>query len=217
MKKYMIIIALVFSGLSFSFAYETAYIKAMEKQLKALGKAETSSELQNVANGFNRISEMNEGEWLPDYYAALALINAGFKSKEGIKVKDAYYYEAKKHIEKAIKAEGENSELIALKGYALMAELTADPAGRGQHMSGQVMNAFGTAISMDPNNPRAMILMAQMELGMARFFGQGPEKACKMAQNAMQLFLIEEAGTVDNALLPRWGKKNAETMIANCK
>lgn len=217
MKKYILIIALVFSGLTSAFANDSAYIKAMKKQLESLEKAKTPAELQNVANAFMRISEMNSDGWLPDYYAALALINAGFLSKEGIREKDAFYNEAKKHIDKAIAAQGENSELLALKGYALMGELTADPSGRGQSMSGLVMNTFGQALSLNPENPRAMVLMAQMELGMSRFFGTGPEKSCSLAQKSKELFEKEEAQSVENPLAPKWGQEISGQITAHCK
>ncbi|MBK6266991.1 hypothetical protein JKA74_18245 [Marivirga sp. S37H4] len=217
MKKYTLIFALFLFGICTSNANDPAYIKAMAKQLEALEKAQTTTDFQEVANGFNRIAEKNSEEWLADYYAGLALVNAGFRSQEGIKEKDAFYHEAKNHVEKAIKAHGENAELLTLKGYALMGELSADPGSRGQHMSSVVMGAFGKALSMDPENPRAMVMMAQMELGMAQFFGQGPEKACGMAQKSMQLFEKEAAKTSEKDISPRWGKDMAEQMITQCK
>lgn len=216
MKKYTIIIAILILSIQISFASDPAYQKAMGKHLEKMEAAKTVEQLRDAANGFNRIAEMNKEEWLPNYYAALALINAGFKT-EGLKEKDALYNEAKTHIEKAIKAHGENSELVALKGYALMAELSADPGSRGQSMSAEVMNTFGLALSLAPKNPRAMILMAQMEFGMAQFFGQGSKKACGMAQNSLQLFEQEESKELDATQTPVWGKQVAESMAKQCE
>lgn len=215
MKKYTMIIAILILAFQISFASDPAYQKAMGAQLEKLGTAETVEQLRDVANGFNRIAEMNTEEWLPNYYAALSLINAGFKT-EGLKAKDALYHEAKTHVEKAVQTHGENAELVALKGYALMAELSADPASRGQSMSEEVMNTFGRALSMEPKNPRAMILMAQMEQGMAQFFGQGPEKACAMAEKSLELFEIEASNADENSLAPKWGKEVAESMTKQC-
>ncbi len=216
MKFYTMIIAILVLTIQLSFASDPGYQKALGAQLEKLQTAENVQELRDAANGFNRIAEMNKEEWLPNYYAALALINAGFKT-EGLKEKDAFYNEAKMHIEKAVKSHGENTELVALRGYALMAELSADPGSRGQSMSPDVMNTFGRALSMDPQNPRAMILLAQMELGMAQFFGQGPEKACGMAQNSIKLFEQEESKELNATETPVWGKEIAEKIALRCK
>ncbi len=216
MKKYLSILAILIFAIQLSYAADPAYQKAMGAQLEKMQTAETAEQLRDAANGFNRIAEMNKEEWLPNYYAALALINAGFRSEE-IKTKDAFYNEAKNYIDKTIKANGENAELVALKGYALMGELSADPASRGQSMSAEVMNTFGRALSLQPQNPRAMILMAQMELGMAQFFGQGPEKACGMAQNSLKLFEQEESKEVSATEKPVWGKELANQLLKQCK
>lgn len=216
MKNYTMIIAILVLTIQLSFASDPGYQKALGAQLEKLQTAENVQQLRDAANGFNRIAEMNKEEWLPNYYAALALINAGFKT-EGLKEKDALYNEAKMHIEKAVNSHGENTELVALRGYALMAELSADPGSRGQSMSPDVMNTFGRALSMDPQNPRAMILLAQMELGMAQFFGQGPEKACGMAQNSIKLFEQEESEELNATETPVWGKEIAEKIALQCK
>jgi hypothetical protein len=215
MKKYMIMIALYSLSIQLSFAADPAYQKAMGAQLQKLETAQSAEQLRDAANGFSRIAEMNQDEWLPNYYAALALINAGFRT-EGLQAKDAFYHEAKALLEKTVQAHGESAELLALKGYALMAELSADPGSRGQSMSGEVMNTFGRALALDAQNPRAMLLMAQMELGTAQFFGQGPEKACGMVQNSIKLFEQEESRQADATLTPVWGKDMAVKIAAQC-
>ena len=79
------------------------------------------------------------------------------------------------------------------------------------------MGLFGKAISLDRANPRAVTLMSQMELGMAQFFGQGPEKACGMARMGLELFAKEQAKVDENYLLPTWGKMNAAQVAGACK
>ncbi|HAZ26352.1 MAG TPA: hypothetical protein DCY95_18715, partial [Algoriphagus sp.] len=80
-------------------------------------------------------------------------------------------------IDKAEKLAPANSEVTALKGYAIMGKISLDPASRGQNLSPQAMQLFGKAINLDRENPRALYLMAQMEYGMAQFFGSGTDKA----------------------------------------
>jgi tetratricopeptide (TPR) repeat protein len=218
MKKYTLIIALMMFVATFANATNEAYEKAMLKEIQALGEAGPVAELQKSANAFARIADMNTGEWLPDYYAALAYANMGFRAQGGLEEKDGYYAQAKKHIEKADAVSPNNSEIVALQGFITMGELAADPNSRGQSLSGLAMQTFGKAINLNRQNPRAIFLMAQMEYGMAQFFGQGPEKACGLVNASLELFAKEAAEAKEGNLNPSWGKGMAEEMKSNtCK
>jgi hypothetical protein len=155
---------------------------------------------------------------LPEYYAALALANAGFRSEGGADVKDPFFDQAKKHVDKAAKISPNNSEVVALQGFIIMGELAVDPASRGQHLSGLAMQTFGKAVDLNRQNPRAIMMLGQMELGMAQFFGQGPEKACGLVDASLALFAKEGAEAKEGNLNPTWGKAMAEEMKKNtCK
>lgn len=216
MKKLVLTIAVAIFALNYSFANDPAYLQAMGKQLQAFCQAQTPDELKEVANAFGRIANMNEKEWLPGYYASLCLVNAGFRSDDS-KTKDAFFTQAQNRLDLVIKAHGENSEIIALRGFSYLGELSVDPQTRGQHLSQLVMEELGKALSMNPENPRAMIMMAQMQLGMAKFFGSGPEKACGMAEKSIALFEKEANTENKNPFAPTWGKDMAEKMVAQCK
>lgn len=212
MKKHTLIIALLMFVASFGHASNEAYEKAMLKEIQALGKAGPVAELQKSANAFARIAEMNAGEWLPDYYAAWAYANMSFRAEGGLTEKDGFIAQAKKHIEKANGLSPNNSEIVALQGFITMAELAADPNSRGQSLSGVAMQTFGKAIELNRQNPRAIFMMAQMEFGMAQFFGQGPEKACGLVDASLGLFAKEAAEVKEGNLNPTWGKGMAEEM-----
>lgn len=217
MKTKFTLIAILFLLSTSLLAFDPAYNAAMEGQLKALKEAQTAGEFKAVANGFTRISQMNPDKWLPDYYAALAYTNAGFILEGNKAAQDDNFKLAEKVIEDCISRNGENAELVALKGYALMGELAVDPQTRGQQLSGLVMQTFGRALKLEPENPRAMAMMAQMQLGMASFFGEGPEKACGMAKQSLQYFEQEEVQEASNPFAPRWGKNSAEAVLSSCK
>jgi hypothetical protein len=215
MKKQILFLALCLT-LGFTVNAQDAYVAAMQKEMTQMKTAVSAQDLQKVANGFARIAEMAQGEWLPDYYAALALVNAGFRTQGGLEEKDAIYAQAKKHADKASKNSPNNSEVTALHGYITMGELAADPNSRGQHLSGLAMQTFGKAIEQNRQNPRAIMLMAQMELGMAQFFGQGPEKACGLVTASLGLFEKEASQNNGPTLFPTWGKDLALQLKSNC-
>ena len=163
MKKIAFTLVLLFT-IQLGFANDkTAYEKAMLAKIEVLNQAQKFSDYQAVANAFERIAQKEEKEWLPLYYAAFSYINMGFYDSLSLDQKDQYLNQANDILDKAEKIASNNSEITALKGYALMGKLTADASNRGQLLSPQVMQLFGKAIQQDPKNPRALFLMAQME------------------------------------------------------
>lgn len=213
MKTIILTIAFLFS-FQLTFGQEnTAYEKAMLAKIDQLKQASNLEDHQSVANAFERIAQKEEKEWLPLYYAAYSYIKMGFMDKLTLTEKDNYFDKAQTILSNAETIEQQNSEITALKGYALMGKLTADAANRGQSLSPQVMQLFGKAIQQDPKNPRALYLMAQMEYGMAQFFGSGTEKACGMAKQSVALF----EQTEEEGITPHWGENAAKEMMNRCQ
>jgi predicted GNAT family N-acyltransferase len=214
MKKLSTTLALAIAFVFSAFCVDPAYENAMKKQVAAMKTIRTLEESQAVTNAFLRIAEAKPEEWLPLYYAAYLQTTAVFRFDVN---KDQYLDQAMELVEKAEKVAVDNSEVTAMKGYVLMGKISIDPASRGQSLSPQVMQLYGKAIDLDRENPRALMLMAQMEQGMAQFFGQGPEKACGLARNALDLYAKEEAKVSGDYILPTWGKGQAEQVADACK
>lgn len=213
MKKHLLTLALTFLSIALAQASDPAFIAAMQKQLEAKKIIENYEQSQTVTNGFMRIADATETEWLPFYYAALLKTEAAFRFDID---KDKSLDEALELVNKADKIAPGNSEITALQGYIMMGKISLDPGSRGQSMSPQAMQLFGKAINLDRENPRAVSLMSQMELGMSQFFGSGPEKACGMARMSLDLYKKEEAKINEEYILPTWGKDQAEQVASKC-
>lgn len=213
MKKYTFSLIFLFAAISLAFANDPAYENAMKKQLQAMKTIQTLEESQNVSNAFLRIAEAKKEEWLPLYYAAYLQSMAAFRFEVN---KDQYLDQAMELVKKADKISPNNSEIVALQGFIVMGKLTVDPMSRGQELSPQAMQLFGKAIALDKENPRATTLMSQMQLGTAKFFGQGPEQACGLARVGLELFAKEESKITENYLLPTWGKNQAQQVAEAC-
>jgi len=213
MKTYLSLSAIfmIFTwNLSFGNPLNDTYLQAMSTEISKLNQAASVEELQKSANAFERIATMNPSEWLPDYYGAWAFVNMGFRTEGSNQEKDKYFAQAKKLADKADKLSPNNSEIVALQGYIIMGELAVDPGSRGQHLSPLAMQTFGKAINLNRSNPRAILLMAQMEYGMAQFFGQGPEKACGLILSSLELFKKEAATKNEKSIEPQWGEDYAK-------
>jgi len=213
MKNLLIVLALILTINTTNANDSTAYYNALSAQIELLNKSKTVSEYQTVANAFERIAQKETSEWLPNYYAALSYLRAGFQNNQTLAEKDNYFDKAISLIDQAEEISPNNSELVALRGYALMGKLSADAANRGQSMSSKVMQLFGKAIQLNPENPRALYLMAQMEYGMSQFFGTGTEKACGMAKQSLTLFDQNQEVSIN----PNWGQAGAKEMAGRCE
>ena len=210
--KYILGAFLIISSIHLS-AKDSAYEKAMKKGLTLLDSASGEEDLQKTANFFDRIAEKESKEWLPQYYAGLSYVYMSFSDSLSLEERDIYLAKAKERATKAAEVSENNVEIVVLQGYIDMARLSADPATRGQSLSPVVMQTFGKAIQMDPENPRALVMMARMEYGMAQFFGSGTEKACAMASKSMKYF----DGDKEDGIAPKWGKNMASQMIRSCE
>jgi hypothetical protein len=128
--------------------------------------------------------------------------------------KDAYLDMAKTALDKATAVKADESEIVALEGFVHMIRVTVDPASRGQQYSMMAMQAYGKALGLNPQNPRALGLMAQMQFGTAQFFKQEPTEACETAKKAVVAF---ENAKPASAVAPAWGKGMTEELIKGCK
>lgn len=204
-------IALVFGRVAA--ANDEKYVAAMTQNIEAIYKAETTEAIQAAINAFERIGNAEKSKWEPFYYSSFGYVLLATRESDGAK-KDALLDLAKQTLDKATALLPNDSELVAMEGFIHMIKLTVDPATRGPQYSMLAMQAFGKAVSLNPNNPRALSLLAQMQLGTARFFNQPTTEACETASRAMKLF---DAPASENKLAPAWGRGMTESMLANCK
>jgi hypothetical protein len=186
----------------------------MKKCIGTLYAARTPDDYQKSINTFNRIGDAEKTKWEPFYYSALGSIFMASGELDALK-KDAILDIAKQTLDKASAVKGEDSEIVALEGFIQMLKVTVDPATRGPQYSMQAVQLFSKAMTLDPANPRATALMAQMQLGTARFFNQAPTEACATARKAAELF--DAAKFSEDSLQPVWGQSMNEGVLAECK
>jgi tetratricopeptide (TPR) repeat protein len=211
MKTITFFFALFIAGTSW--ANDDKYYEQMAKQINAVYTAKSMEEYQSAVNALDRIAAAEKTKWEPYYYSAFGNIMKMNLEQEAVK-KDSYLDLALAAIEKGKAIAPAESELMALEGFVHMMRVTVDPASRGQQYSGLAMQTFGKALGMNPNNPRALMLLAQMQFGTARFFNQTPTEACESAKNALALF--ESVPPTENKLAPVWGKQMAQSLVKNC-
>ncbi len=188
------------------------YQAGMEKWIRAMGSATGATDWQKCYQAFSKIGETAGDQWEPWYYAAYSSVQLQHTEQDRAR-KEHWLDLADKSLAQATKIAGRHAELLTLDGYIKMMYLSLDPASRGPKLSGQVMALFQQALSIDAENPRALMLSGQMELGMASFFGQTKEKGCLMIEKSVPLF----DRPADHRLTPSWGKEMAIYLLQECR
>lgn len=203
MKNLQLIILFAISSLFLAATQPVQYEAAMEKAIEQLYQAQTAEALQAAANTFDRIAQKETDKWRPRYYAGYAQLMSATRSDDLSKV-DKLLDVALDHIKAAKELSPGNSELLTLEGFIHMMRIPVDPASRGPQYSGMAMGALQQAVAMDPDNPRARLILSDMQYGTAQFFGSDTSEACATLKKAIELF---ETSTPAHKLDPAWGKE----------
>lgn len=209
----LLIAALMLTIVKFTFANDSKYIEAMKKNIEIVYNAKSTEELQQAVNSFERIGSAEKTQWEPYYYSAFGNIMMANRENDKTK-KDLYLDKAQIAIDQAKGIKTDESEIVALEGFVHMIRVTVDPGSRGPQFAGLAMQSFGKATAMNPENPRALVLMAQMQYGTAQFFGSPTTEACGNLAKSLEKF---ETYKSENPVAPRWGKGMAEGMKEQCK
>jgi hypothetical protein len=212
MKK--MILALMLLSAIITNAQSDKYAAAMKKNLDLFDSAKTTADFQSVAGAFERIGDAEKTQWLPYYYAGLALTMPGWSDAK--LDKDANAERIKALCDKADALTQENAdkaEILAIKNMAATQQMIVDPQTRWATFGKEGNQYLQNAKQLDPNNPRLYYLEGAGTFGTPEQFGGGKTKAKPILQKAVELYRAEQP----KPLYPHWGQKQAEDMLAQCQ
>lgn len=195
------------------FLFADKYTDQMTKNIEVVYNSKSSEDIQKAVNAFERIGGAEKTKWEPYYYASFGYIMMAVREPDATK-KDALLDLATTAIDKAAAIKSDESEVAALEGFIHMIRVSVDPASRGQKYSTMAMQSYGKAVSLNPENPRALALMSQLQFGTAQFFKQEPVEACQTARKALALF---DAKPFELTIAPSWGRGMTEELVKGCK
>ncbi len=213
MKKVILFFGAILLASNLQAQPKEAYVNYMKETLAMYDSVKSMDDYKEIANRFDRIASAESEEWLPPYYAGLTNIYMSFVRGLEDEQKDDYLDKALEYVDRAEALVGETSETVLLRGYVYMAKVTVNPAIRGMTLSGKVSGLFSKALEMDPENPRANLMVGRWKYGSAQFFGSSTEEACAYNQKALAIFknLKDQDG-----IEPSWGQNQAEGMSKTC-
>jgi hypothetical protein len=215
MMKKVILTLCILIPLVISAEPNSKYVKAMQAAIESLFQSETLEDYTVSANTFERIGLAEKNEWHPYYYLALSRILLSTQSV-GSEDIDLYLDQAQSALDTATSRYSQpNSEIVSLQGFIHMLRIPVDAATRGPQYSGLAMQKFQKAVGLNPENPRALYLLANMQLGTAQFFGSGISEACATLDRSLQLF--EGQKEPHHPLDPVWGRDWADSLKKQCE
>lgn len=208
MKSFLF--SLLMFGSLFSSAQSDKYVAAMQKNLQMFDSAKTTADLLSVANTFERIGEADKTQWLPYYYAGLALSTAGWNDQK--MDKDANSTRINTLCDKA-EALDKNSEIYVLRNMSATQQMMVDPQTRYMTYGVQAGKDLEIATQLNPDNPRIYYLKGESLFNTPVAFGGGKDKAKPMFEKALALFQTDKP----KPLWPNWGKERSEAELAKCQ
>ena len=208
MKKLITIIALV-ASIS-GFAQSERYVAAMKKNLAMFDSSKTTADYQALSAAFERIGDAEKTQWLPYYYAGLALATAGWADQNLNKDDNATKIKALCDKADAI---AKSSEVFEIRNMAATQQMMVDPQSRYMTYGAEAGKALTQGMEIDPKNPRLYYLQGMSVFNTPEAFGGGKAKAKPVFEKSVALFKSEEV----KPLYPKWGQKQAEDMLAQCQ
>ena len=206
MTKIITTIALfICSLLSAQGQFEQGMGKAF--QLWGEGKNTEASDL------FERIAAAEKTSWLPNYYVALVNTTAAFRTKDQSQI-NLLLSKAQKAVDVEMDKNPNNAELLVVQAMIHTAWIAFDPMTYGPKLSGKVMELYGKAEAIAPENPRVVFEKAEFEIGAAQFWGTDTKPMCAQIEKAIGLFATFKPET---PFSPKWGLDRAIEASKNCK
>jgi len=197
-----------------AFSQSDKYVAAMQKNLALFDSAKTAEDFTKLSNTFERIGDAEKTQWLPYYYAGLALSTSGWTP--AVTDKDANAAKINSLCDKAESIatnDADKAEILTLRNMSATQQMIVDPQNRWMTYGQVAGEALAKALKLDPNNPRLYYLQGMSLFGTPEQFGGGKAKAKPVFEKAVQLYKEQKP----KPLYPDWGQKQAEDMIVQCQ
>jgi hypothetical protein len=194
-------------------AQSDRYAGAMQKYLGMFDSSKTVAQLQSLSDAFVRIGDAEKTQWLPYYYAGLALSTTGWM--DGVD-KDANAAKINTFCDKAealAASDADKAEICALRNMSATQQMMVDPQTRWQSSGQQAAAALQKGMKLNPNNPRLYYLQGMSLFNTPEQFGGGKDKAKPVFEKALSLYNAEQP----TGFNPRWGKTQTVTQLALCQ
>lgn len=194
-----------------STAFSSKYEEAMKTNIDKLYELGSATELQTLANQFERIANAETDKWLPNYYAAYCLVRSTHFDGLDEDVKKEQLDKAQQIVDKLMKNYDNESEVHALQAFIYQLRIT--DIASGAKYSRKAATSIATAEKLNPENPRVYYLRGSNTFHTPKFIGGGAEKAKPDLERAAAIFEVEKQ---KESLMPTWGWYHNQQLLDQC-
>ena len=183
--------------------------KALESAAMQFNQTNSPSSYTQLYLQFEQLYSVDKTNWLIPYYAGMTkALMCLLKMGE----RDALANDALLWITRAKSIEV-NDEIYCAESLAYTAKLSVNPPLRWFTYEGKIKNSLSLAKKLNPNNPRAYILEANIQQKLPFIFGGGCKSAKPLIQKA-DLFFSNQ--TKANSIEPSWGIQSLVKLKKAC-
>ena len=190
-------------------AQVSATNKTLETAVLQFHQANKNIDYQELYLQFEQLYAVNKTNWLIPYYAGMTksimcLLNMGDK--------DALANDALLWVGRA-KSIMANDEVYCAESLAYTAKMSVNPLLRWLTYEGKIKKSLSLAKKLNPNNPRAYVLEANIQQKIPYIFGGGCNSVKPLIQKAEFCF---NAQAKPNSVEPSWGFQSLVQLKKAC-
>ena len=190
-------------------AQATNQSKALEAAVMQFNQATKNQAYQELYLQFEQLYAVNKTNWLIPYYAGMTrsimcLLKMGDR--------DALANDALLWVGRA-KSIMANDEVYCAESLAYTAKMSVNPLLRWLTYEGKIKKSLSLAKKLNPNNPRAYVLEANIQQKIPFIFGGGCKSVKPLIQKAELCF---NAQTKVNSVEPSWGFQSLVQLKKAC-
>ena len=183
--------------------------KVLESAVMQFNQANNPNSYKQLYLQFEQLYSVDKTNWLIPYYAGMTksimcLLKMGDR--------DALANDALLWMARAKSIEV-NDEIYCAESLAYTAKMSVNPALRWFTYEGKIKNTLSLAKKLNPSNPRAYILEANIQQKLPFIFGGGCKSAKPLIQKA-ELFISNQNRA--NSIEPSWGIQSLVKLKKAC-
>ena len=183
--------------------------KTLETAVMQFNLANKNLNYQELYIQFEQLYTVNKTNWLIPYYAGMTrsimcLLKMGDK--------DALANDALLWVGRA-KSIMANDEVYCAESLAYTAKMSVNPLLRWLTYEGKIKKSLSLAKKLNPNNPRAYVLEANIQQKIPYIFGGGCKSVKPLIEKAELCFNTQ---TKSNLVEPSWGKQSLVQLKKAC-
>ena len=183
--------------------------KALEAAVMQFNQTNSPSSYTQLFLKFEQLYSLDKTNWLIPYYAGMTrsimcLLKMGDR--------DALANDALLWVGRA-KSIMVNDEVYCAESLAYTAKMSVNPLLRWLTYEGKIKKALSLAKKLNPNNPRAYVLEANIQQKIPYIFGGGCNSVKPLIEKAELCFNTQ---TKSNLVEPSWGKQSLVQLKKAC-